>query len=354
MNLPVMPPVKPMLALPVSEIPRNMLYEPKFDGFRCIVFRDGDEVELGSRNERPLNRYFPELVQGLIGQLPGRCVIDGEVVVAREGRLDFEALQQRIHPAASRISLLAGKTPSAFIAFDLLAAGDESYLERPFAQRRKALEKALAQNGPPVFLAPSTDSVELARRWFRTFEGAGLDGVMAKPPAIPYMPDRRVMFKIKHQRSADCVVAGFRWHKSGGVVGSLLLGLYDEAGVLQHVGVAAAFSMAQRRRLLEDLAPHFLKPEQDHPWTAGAEFDRVPGGSVSRWSQGKDMSWEPLAPRLVVEVAYDHMEGTRFRHVAQFKRWRPDRDPSSCTFSQLERPSSFNLAQVLSAGSALT
>lgn len=346
MHLPVMPPAKPMLARSVAEIPEGMLYEPKFDGFRCIVFRDGDEVELGSRNERPLTRYFPELVESLKANTPSRCVIDGEVVVAAGRSLDFAALQQRIHPAASLVAMLAQQTPAAFIAFDLLALGDTSLMDRPFHERRAALEEALSKGRPPVFVTPATDSVELAREWFRIFEGAGLDGVIAKPKDGRYLPDKRSMFKIKHQRTADCVVAGFRWHKSGPVVGSLLLGLYDEAGTLQHVGVAAAFKMTERKRLLEDLEAVRAGALEAHPWRQWAELDRVPGAE-SRWSQGKDLSWEPLRPELVAEVAYDHMEGNRFRHVAQFKRWRSDRDAASCTFEQLEQPVEFDLAEVL-------
>ncbi len=337
-----------MLAKSIAEIPEGMLYEPKFDGFRCIVFRDGDEVELGSRNERPLTRYFPDVVQAVKQQLPQRCVIDGEVVVALGGGLDFEALQQRIHPAESRINMLAKTTPAAFIAFDLLALGEQSYLDAPFAERRAALEEALAPSGAPVFLTPATDSLELAREWFQAFEGAGLDGVIAKPTGIPYAPDKRIMFKIKHQRTADCVVAGFRWHKSGPVVGSLLLGLYDDKGDLHHVGVAAAFSMAERKRLLDDLEAYRREADQNHPWHDWSDLDRIPGGAGNRWNAHKDMSWEPLRPELVVEVGYDHMEGTRFRHVAQFKRWRTDRIPRSCTFAQLEVPATYNLANVLS------
>ncbi len=351
MDLPVNPPVKPMLAKSIPDIPEGMLYEPKFDGFRCIVFRDGDEVELGSRNERPLTRYFPEVVRAVKEHLPERCVIDGEVVVAIAGGLDFEALQQRIHPAVSRVNMLAERTPGAFIAFDLLALGDTSYMDRPFAERRAALEKALVSSGPSIFLTPATDSLDLAKEWFKAFEGAGLDGVVAKPATIPYAPDKRIMFKIKHQRTADCVVAGFRWHKSGPVVGSLLLGLFDDKGDLHHVGVAAAFPMAERKRLLDDLAPYRMEQiADDHPWSSFADWERIPGGAGNRWNAKKDMSWEPLQPKLVVEVAYDHMEGTRFRHVAQFKRWRPDRTPESCTFAQLEVPASFNLADVLSGG----
>lgn len=342
------PPVKPMLAKSVPVIPDAMRYEPKFDGFRCIIFRDGEEVELGSRNERPLTRYFPEVVQAVKEHLPDRCVIDGEVVVARGEGLDFGALQQRIHPADSRVKLLARQTPAAFIAFDLLALGDQSYIDRAFAERRAVLEEQLASSGAPIFLTPATDSRSLAEEWFRTFEGAGLDGVIAKPPTIHYVPDKRIMFKIKHQRTADCVVAGFRWHKSGPVVGSLLLGLYDENGDLYHVGVAAAFPMAERKRLLDDLAPYRLQPGDGHPWNEWADWDQVPGGAGNRWNAKKDMSFEPLRPELVVEVGYDHMEGTRFRHVAQFKRWRPDRSPQSCTFAQLEVPVTYKLADILS------
>ena len=335
-----------MLAKSVPEIPAGMLYEPKFDGFRCIVFRDGDEVELGSRNERPLTRYFPDVVQAVKDHLPEKCVIDGEVVVAQGGGLDFEALQQRIHPAASRVNMLAKATPAGFIAFDLLALGDVNYMDRPFTERRAALEEALAGSGAPIFLTPATDSQDLAQDWFKAFEGAGLDGVIAKPPTIPYSPDKRIMFKIKHQRTADCVVAGFRWHKSGPVVGSLLLGLYDDEGDLHHVGVAAAFPMAERKRLLDELAPYRQEAGEAHPWGEWADVENIPGGAGNRWNAKKDMSYEALRPELVVEVGYDHMEGSRFRHVAQFKRWRTDRTPESCTFEQLEVPATYNLADI--------
>jgi ATP-dependent DNA ligase len=350
MDLPVMPPVRPMLAKSVSVLPEGMLYEPKWDGFRCVVFRDGDEVELGSRNERPFTRYFPELVSAALAELPERSVIDGEIVVRSGPGLDFEALLQRIHPAASRVNLLARQTPATFIAFDLLALGTTSYMERPFAERRAVLAEALAGAGAPVHLTPSTDSVRVAERWFRTFEGAGLDGVVAKPPGIGYVPDQRVMFKVKHERTADCVVAGFRWHKQGPVVGSLLLGLHDDQGVLQHVGVAASFSMERRRELLDELAPYRLAPGQEHPWLGAVPAERIPGGVPSRWNAKKDQSWEPLAPKLVVEVAYDHMEGPRFRHTAHFRRWRPDREPASCTYAQLERPVSVGMEQILAGG----
>ena len=344
-----MPPVKPMLAKLVPAIPGDMLYEPKFDGFRCIVFRDGNEVELSSRNERPLNRYFPELVSGVQQQLPRRCVIDGEIVLIHAGALDFEALQQRIHPAASRVGLLARQTPASFIAFDVLALDAVSYLGRPFVERRAELERALSGAGPPVFLGPLTDSLDLAQEWFAQFEGAGIDGIVAKPPQLRYVQDRRMMFKVKHERTAECVVGGFRWHKSGDGVGSLLLGLYDDAGDLHHVGVAASFSEPRRRELVEELAPYRLQEGEAHPWSNEGGFERLPG-EPSRWNRDKDQSWEPLRPFLVAEVAYDYMEGPRFRHVAHFKRWRPDREPSSCTFAQLEQPVAFDVAKVLGLG----
>jgi ATP-dependent DNA ligase len=351
MDLPVMPPVRPMLAKSVSILPEGMLYEPKWDGFRCVVFRDRDEVELGSRKERPLTRYFPEVVAAALRELPRRCVVDGEIVIASGPGLDFEALLQRIHPAASRVELLARETPALFIAFDLLALDDESLMERPFAERRVALDAALAGAGAPVHRTLATDSLRLAERWFRTFEGAGLDGVVAKPADLPYLEDQRVMFKVKHERTADCVVAGFRWHKKGPVVGSLLLGLHDEDGNLQHVGVSASFPMERRRELLDELAPYRLQPGDEHPWLGGDTPERIPGGMPSRWNAKKDLTFEPLAPSLVVEVAYDHMEGRRFRHTAQFRRWRPDRDPASCTYEQLEHPVAFDLTEILQGGS---
>ncbi len=331
----------------------NMRFEPKWDGFRCIVFRDGDEVELGSRNEKPLTRYFPEVVDAVRAQMPRRCVLDGEIVIASGPGLDFEALLQRIHPAASRIALLAEQTPASFIAFDLLALDDTSYLDHPYAERRAALEEALAAAGPPVFLTPSTDDVELARRWFDAFEGAGLDGIVAKPADAPYSPDKRTMTKVKHARTADCVLAGYRVHKSGpDAVGSLLLGLYDDAGTLASVGVIGAFPMTRRRELYAELQP-LVADWDSHPWAwaeqeAGTRTPRE--AESSRWNAGKDLSFVPLRPERVVEVAYDHMEGARFRHTAQFVRWRPDRDPPSCTYAQLERPVSFDLAEVLSGG----
>ena len=358
MKLPLSPPIAPMLAKSVKGVPEpssvagGLLYEPKWDGFRCIVFRDGDEVELSSRGERPLTRYFPEVVAAVLAQLPPRCVVDGEIVIARDGALDFEALLQRIHPAASRVNLLAAETPASFVAFDLLALGDDDLTSTPFADRRAALVSSLGSAEAPVYVTPATDDVAVARQWFDTFEGAGLDGVVAKPLQGTYQPDVRAMLKIKHERTADCVVAGFRWHKSGPVVGSLLLGLYDSSGDLQHVGVCAAFSMARRAELVKELEPWLTDDIDGHPWGAWASFaredvpDRMPG-ATSRWNAGKDLSWIALRPERVIEVAYDHMEGTRFRHTAQWRRWRDDRDPASCTYEQLDRPVTFDLASVL-------
>ena len=352
MRLPVMPPVKPMLAKSVPEVPvgSGFVYEPKWDGFRCIVFRDGDEVELGSRNEKPLTRYFPDVVAAVKAQLPERCVVDGEIVIAAGKGLDFEALLQRIHPADSRVRMLAETTPASFVAFDLLALGDESLMDAPFAERRARLEQALKAAAPPVHLTPATDDPALALEWFHQFEGAGLDGVVAKPTDGPYAPDKRTMFKVKHARTADCVVGGYRWHKSGPVVGSLVLGLYDDEGALQHVGVAASFPMARRKELVTELEPYLLEEGGDHPWLGELMSERVPTSSAgSRWNRDKDLSFVPLRPELVVEVAYDHMEGARFRHTAQFRHFRPDRDPRSCTYAQLERPVRFDLAAVLGA-----
>ncbi|MGZ4611342.1 MAG: ATP-dependent DNA ligase [Actinomycetes bacterium] len=353
MRLPIQPPLGPMLAKSVKAIPEgDYLYEPKWDGFRCIAFRDGDEVELSSRGEKPLTRYFPEVVAALKANLPDRCVVDGEIVIATGESLDFDALLQRIHPAASRVNKLAEETPGSFVAFDLLAVDDQSLVEQPFASRRNLLTQTLADADAPIFVTPATDDISVAQQWFEVFEGAGLDGVIAKPLNGAYQPDVRAMYKIKHERTADCVVAGYRWHKSGGVVGSLLLGLYDDAGALQHVGVAASFPMKRRAELVEELAPYAVEDISGHPWSAWAEADaqargRLPG-AVSRWNAKKDLSWVPLRPDLVVEVAYDHMEGTRFRHTAQWRRWRPDREPESCTYEQLDRPVRFNLAEILS------
>jgi ATP-dependent DNA ligase len=358
MDLPVMPPVKPMLAKAATKLPigDDFFYEPKWDGFRCVVFRDGDEVELGSRNERPLTRYFPEVVAAVKANLPQRCVVDGEIVVPRGDRLHFEDLLQRIHPAESRINLLAEQTPASFVAFDLLALGDESLLEVPFADRRARLEDVLAATRPPVYLTGISRDAATAERWFETFEGAGLDGVVAKAADLPYGPDQRLMTKIKHVRTADCVVAGFRWHKSGPIVGSLLLGLYNDEGDLQHIGVAASFPMARRAELVEELEPYRADALDGHPWQdwANAQVQengehRMPG-AVSRWNAKKDLSWVPLRPELVVEIKYDQLEGRRLRHTGQFLRWRPDRDALSCTYDQLEVPVRYDLAEVLAGG----
>ncbi len=350
MQLPIMPPVSPMLAKSVSEIPPDASYEPKWDGFRSICFRDGDEVQLGSRNERPLTRYFPELVSAAAAELPDRCVIDGEIVITGEHGLDFETLQLRLHPAPSRVRMLAEQTPASFIAFDLLALGDEDYTGRPFTERRAALVEALSGSGPTFHVTPATTDLAIATRWFDEFEGAGLDGVIAKPLMVTYQPDKRVMYKIKHQRTADCVVAGYRVHKSGDdAIGSLLLGLYRDDGALASVGVIGAFPMAKRRQLFAELQP-LVTTFDEHPWnwTAHAAERSTPRKNEgSRWNAGKDLSFVPLRPERVVEARYDHMEGERFRHTAQFNRWRPDRDPRTCTYAQLEQPLTFNLRDIV-------
>jgi ATP-dependent DNA ligase len=350
-----MPPVAPMLAKAVPTIPPGASYEPKWDGFRSLVFRDGDEVELGSRNERPMTRYFPELVAALKAELPERCVVDGEIVIATDHGLDFEALQQRIHPADSRVRMLATQTPASFIAFDLLALGDEDYTGRPFAERRAALVEALADSGTWVHVTPTTTDLDEAQRWFTEFEGAGLDGVIAKPLTITYQQDKRVMFKIKHTRTADCVLAGFRWHKTSTpaspLVGSLLLGLYNDAGTLQHVGVVGAFTAKRRAELVGELEPLLLDEGDTHPWSQWADAEAHQGqrlpGAVSRWNATKDLSFVPLRPERVLEVKYEHMEGTRFRHLAHFLRWREDRTPESCTYEQLEQPVTFQLGDIV-------
>ncbi len=355
-GMPVTPPVAPMLAKSVAGIPEkgDLLFEPKWDGFRSVVFRSGDLVEIGSRNGKPMTRYFPEVVEAVLANLPDRCVVDGEIVLVRpgSGRLDFELLQQRIHPAASRVRRLAAETPASFVAFDLLGLGDDDLRDRPFAERRALLEGALAGAVAPVHLTPATTDRAAARRWFEQFEGAGLDGVVAKPLDGVYAQDKRTMFKIKHERTADCVVAGYRTHKSGDdAVGSLLLGLYDGDGQLASVGVIGAFPMARRRELMEELQP-LVTGFDDHPWAWAKQEEgtRTPrNAEYSRWSAGKDLSFTPLRPERVVEVRYDHMEGVRFRHTAQFVRWRPDREPESCTYEQLEEPVSYDLADVLSA-----
>ena len=350
-----MPPVWPMLAKSVKGIPQQggLSFEPKWDGFRCVIFRDGDAVELASRNTKPLTRYFPEVVEAAREQLPDKCVLDGELFVAVGDRLEFEVLQERIHPAASRIKLLSEQTPAQFVAFDLLALGSESFLERPFSERRATLE-TLPLSGS-LHVTRTTEDPAEAERWFTQFEGAGLDGVMAKPLAAPYAPNQRTMFKIKHERTADVVLCGYREHKTSTperpLIGSLLLGLWHE-GQLQHVGVSASFTAKRRAELYDELQP-LVVPLSEHPWAAWEEWaianpDRTPG-TQSRWSAGKDLSFTPLRPERVIEVGYDHMEGHRFRHTAQFKRWRFDRDPESCGYEQLDEPVSYDLAEVLTA-----
>jgi ATP-dependent DNA ligase len=345
-----------MLAKRASALPggAGWIYEPKWDGFRTIVFRDGDELLLQSRDEKPLDRYFPELRAPLLAQLPERCVLDGEIVVAVDGALAFEALQQRIHPAASRVARLAGETPASVVFWDLLCEGERDLCALPFRERRRELERLLARARAPLHLTPATEERAVAADWFRRFEGAGLDGVLAKPAGGAYEPNKRAMVKVKHERECDCVVAGFRWHKRGGDrVGSLLLGLYDEAGALQHVGVAASFTDAKRRELVSVLAPYRENALANHPWKewgGGAEDGQRMPGAQSRWSQGKDLSWEPLRPELVVQVAYDHMQGDRFRHTAHFRRWRPDKPPRDCTYEQLEVVPPEELAEIFASG----
>jgi ATP-dependent DNA ligase len=364
MDLPVMPPVAPMLAKPVPELPDGAWsFEPKWDGFRTIVFRDGDEVELGSRKERPMTRYFPEIVEAVKANLPPRCVVDAEIVVpdADGRRLDFDALLLRIHPAASRVRLLAGQTPARLVAFDLLALDQVDHLAQPFARRRAALERALAGVAPPVHLTPATTDRGLAAEWLSRFEGAGLDGLVAKRLDGTYEPDRRSWRKVKHTRTADCVVAGYRLHKRGeDLVGSLLLGLYTDEGALAMAGVIGAFPMERRRELLAELQP-LVTGVEGHPWDWGAWQREAEasgrawrGSNTSRWNPGKELSFTPLRPERVVEVRYDHLEGRRFRHTAQFVRWRPDRDPRSCTYDQLEETLSYDLAQVLATPSSPT
>jgi ATP-dependent DNA ligase len=345
-----------MLAKRVDDLPAggSWIFEPKWDGFRALVFRDGDEIEIQSRDEKPLNRYFPELVEALRSQLPARCVLDGEIVIATSAGLDFESLQLRLHPAASRVKLLSKEIPASIVFFDLLAMGDRDLREEPFEDRRKRLETLLSSAEPPVHLTPATRESIVASDWFRRFEGAGLDGVMAKAPSGAYQPNKRVMLKIKHERDCDCVVAGFRWYKQGEhtAVGSLLLGLFDDAAVLQHVGVCASFSEQMRRELVELLAPYRKDALANHPWKGWAESDaahRMPGGQ-SRWSQGKNLSWEPLRIELVVEVAYEHMQGMRFRHMAHFRRWRTDKKPGDCTYAQLEVVPPQELAAIFAHG----
>ena len=355
------PPILPMLSKRVDELPvgGSWIFEPKWDGFRALIFRDGDEILIQSRDGKSLNRYFPELIEPLRSQLPARCVLDGEIVVARNGGLDFEALQLRIHPAASRVKLLSQEIPTSIVFFDLLCEGDRDLRGEPFRDRRQSLESLLASAAQPIHLTPATNELNVASDWFRRFEGAGLDGVMAKPVSGVYEPDKRTMLKVKHQRECDCIVAGFRWHKKGErtMIGSLLLGLFDHAGALQHVGVCASFTLEKRRELVEFLAPYRQNALVDHPWRSWAQHGlaaaesghRMPGGQ-SRWSHGKDLSWEPLRPELVVEVAYEHMQGARFRHMSHFRRWRTDKKPADCTYAQLEVVPPQELMEIFAGG----
>jgi ATP-dependent DNA ligase len=359
MHLPFDPPLEPMLAKPSDGLPDGdgWLFEPKWDGFRAIVFRDGDEVLIQSRDLKPLDRYFPELADPLRASLPERCVIDGEVVIARDGGLDFEALLLRIHPAASRVKMLAAETPASFIGWDLLALGDYDLRATPQGERRSRLEDAFAAVQPPVRLTPATSDRATAADWFDRFEGAGLDGVIAKRLDATYQPGKRAMLKIKHQRTADCVVAGFRWHKNGpGThVGSLLLGIFDDEGKLHHVGITSSFTWDKRAALVQVLEPLRENANEGHPWqewadwasmgAADASGQRLPG-ATSRWNRGKDLSWEALRPERVVEVAYDHLQGDRFRHATTFKRWRPDKQPSDCRYDQLEETPAFEIAKI--------
>jgi ATP-dependent DNA ligase len=358
-QLPFDPPLEPMLAKPSDGLPEGdgWLYEPKWDGFRAIVFRDGDEVLIQSRDLKPLDRYFPELAAPLRASLPERCVVDGEVVISKDGALDFEALLLRIHPAASRVKMLAEESPASFVGWDLLALGDDDLRATPQGDRRARLEDALAGVEPPVHLTPATRDRATAADWFDRFEGAGLDGVVAKRLDAAYQPGKRAMFKIKHQRTADCVVAGFRWHKNGpGThVGSLLLGIFDDEGKLHHVGVTSSFTWDRREALAKELEPLRENANDGHPWAewsdwaslgaADASGQRLPG-ATSRWNRGKDLSWEPLRPERVCEVAYDHLQGDRFRHGATFKRWRPDKQPSDCRYDQLEETAAFEIAKI--------
>jgi ATP-dependent DNA ligase len=357
-SFPIAPPIEPMLATLATTLPAEgeFLFEPKWDGFRAIVFRGASDVYIQSRDSRPLDRYFPELHQALLDQLPEGCIVDGEIVITTPRGLDFDALQLRLHPAGSRVAKLAKETPASFVAFDVLAAQGRGLLAEPQRERRRILEQLMSGLGPPLYLTPMTADRGRAARWLELFEGAGLDGVVAKPAAAPYQPGKRAMIKVKHARTADCVVAGFRWYKDGKeAVGSLLLGLYDGRGVLQHVGVTSSFTMATRRQLVSDLAALRTDALEGHPWRAWAEADgggqgRMPGAQ-SRWSAGKDLSWEPLRVERVCEVKYDHLQGDRFRHAAVFIRWRPDKQPRDCRYDQLEVTPAYELAEVFSSGS---
>jgi ATP-dependent DNA ligase len=354
----VRPPIEPMLAKLSAELPPegNVLYEPKWDGFRALVFKNARSLFIQSRDLRPLDRYFPDLHDALLARVRKSCVLDGEIVIATRRGLDFDALQLRLHPAASRVAKLAAATPASFVAFDLLAVGPKNLMACAQVERRERLEELLADAEPPLYLTPATRDRATALDWLERFEGAGLDGVIAKPEVGTYQPGKRAMVKVKHVRTADCVVAGFRRHKADrDAIGSLLLGLYDEAGVLQHVGVTSSFTMARRRALMKELAPLRRAAMRDHPWRdwagAAAESSRMPGAQ-SRWSAGKDLSWEPLRPERVCEVKYDHLQGDRFRHAATFLRWRPDKSPADCRYDQLETTAPYELADVFSSGSS--
>ncbi len=355
MDLPVMPPIKPMLAKARDELPEgDLALEPKWDGFRCIVFKDGDEIVLGSRNQKPFNRYFPELMEPLRASLPDRCVVDGELIVELDGKLDFDALGQRIHPAESRVNMLAEKTPVSFIAFDLLALGDESFMDTPFADRRKALETLGPSFEQSVYLAPMTTDRDQAMEWFHTLEGAGLDGLIAKPLDGVYVQDKRVQFKLKHVRTIDCVVAGYRIHKSGDGIGSLVLGLYDDDGGLRHVGVSASFTAKKRVELLEEMTPYRLDDMSEHPWAEWMNPEAHQGdgsmpGAPNRWSgaNGRDQSWFPVRPERVVEVKYVLATDGRFRGTTRFVRWRPDREPESATIDQFPTLEPIDISTVL-------
>jgi ATP-dependent DNA ligase len=350
----IKPPIAPMLAKLLRDFPEGegWIYEPKWDGFRALVFKDGDRLYTQSRDQKPLDRYFPDLKAPLLANLPERAVVDGEIVIATDRGLDFSALQLRLHPAASRVEKLAAEAPASFVAFDLLALGDEVLLERPFAERRTLLEQSLAKAKPPIFVTPATRDPAVAKDWFQRFEGAGLDGVIAKPVDLRYQPDKRVMVKIKHRRTADCVVAGFRWHKNGKgtLIGSLLLGLYDPSKTLHHVGVTSSFTMEKRRALVQELEPLRDRALEGHPWAEWAGLDeedhqRRPGMG-SRWNAGKDLSWEPLRLERVAEVAYDGLQGDRFRHGTTFVRWRPDKQPADCDYAQLEASPPYELQRI--------
>ena len=354
---PIEPPIEPMLATLAESIPEDggeYLFEPKWDGFRAIVYRGETDLYIQSRDLKPLDRYFPELHAALLEGLPPNCVVDGEIVIVGDKGLDFSALQMRLHPAASRVNRLAGEIPSSFVAFDLLALNGRDIMDHPQEERRARLEELFDAAEPPLHLTPMTRDRETAVRWLREFEGAGLDGVIVKLAQNRYVPGKRAMIKVKHVRTADCVVAGFRWYKTGKeMIGSLLLGLYDDNGTLQHVGVTSSFTMANRAKLVKELEPLRQNAMDDHPWRdwASADMSRMPGGQ-SRWSAGKDLSWEPLRVERVCEVKYDHLQGNRFRHAAVFLRWRPDKEPDDCTYEQLEVTPPYELEKVFSSGSS--